>query len=100
MAAKNKILIMQEMKAHIEKQGGLYSSWYVGIAANAEKRLFEDHKVSKENGWWIHREALNTEDARAVEQYFFALGCKGGPGGGDSSTKFAYAYLITASTVE
>lgn len=77
------------------------SDWYVGIAAIPRERLFIDHNVNEKNGVWIFREAQSSNSAREVEQYFFdQLKTSGGPGGGDSTTKFVYAYLITSTTKE
>ena len=100
MAGKNKTVIAAEIKAHMDRQGGPYGNWYAGIASDIEQRLFSDHNVPRKNHWFIYREAFNVDDAREVEQYLFSLGCKGGPGGGDDSTKLVYAYLISATTRE
>ncbi|MBN1638936.1 MAG: hypothetical protein JW866_08205 [Ignavibacteriales bacterium] len=42
--------IICEIKEYIENYNEDYFSWYCGITKNTEKRLFGDHKVSKENG--------------------------------------------------
>ena len=77
-----------------------YSDWYVGIASSPQDRLFVDHSVSQD-GNWVYAEAKSHFEARTVEQYFIdKLKTKGGPGGGDNTTKFVYAYLITNSTKE
>ena len=89
-----------DINAHILKHGGVYSKWYAGIAKDPEERLFTDHKVSKTKGTWIHRKCSTDTVSRRVEKHFLDKGCKGGPGGGDSSTKYVYAYKITSSTCE
>ncbi len=76
------------------------SRWYVGIANDAEKRLFTDHCVDKDNGLWAWGLATNHLEARHIEALYHKAGCKGGPGGGDETTVFVYAYLITQSTAE
>jgi len=83
----------------ILRQGGSYPQWYAGIANDPEKRLFEDHKVNRQYGWAWRRLASDSE-ARDVEDALFSLGCKGGPGGGDATTKTAYVYKITTTTFE
>jgi len=92
--------IIADIDAHIKKQGGQYSSWYVGITADIEERVYGEHKVPREGHWRIHREADSAAISRAVEKAFLDAGCKGGPGGGDDSAVWVYAYLITANTVE
>jgi hypothetical protein len=37
--------VYDEIVAHMNKQGGTYFSWYVGIASDWEDRLFGDHQV-------------------------------------------------------
>ncbi len=90
--------IKAEMKAHIDKRGGPYSSWYAGIAADPKDRLFSDHGVDKDNGAWIFRTSSTADEARQVEEYLIALGCDGGGGGGDAATKAIYAYKKTPNT--
>lgn len=93
--------IIKEIDEYIQKEGSPYGRWYVGIASDPQNRLFQDHNVSKENGWWIYQKASSDTDARAIEKFFLEQkGTQGGPGGGDSSTCFVYAYRITDHTRE
>jgi len=97
---KSKETIIQEIKEYIDIAGGEYSLWYVGIATDPEKRLYEDHNVDK-NGLSIWRETENSNIAREIEKYFIEeIGTDGGTGGGDNTTKFVYAYKKTTYTNE
>lgn len=99
--ANTKESIKTDVKAYIQKNGGAYSDWYVGIASDPKERLFTDHNVSEKNGAWIYREAESPSAAREAEEYFVkTLGTDGGSGGGDYSTKYVYAYKKTPSTTE
>jgi hypothetical protein len=91
---------IRELAAYIESRGGRYSDWYCGVAADPRHRLFDDHQVSEEHGFWIYRACASDDDARAVEAYFHELGCRGAGGGGDRRTRYVYAYRITSSTRE
>ena len=91
----------KHIKDHIQNNGGNYSAWYAGIASDVNQRLFSDHNVDEKNGQWAWAECESADAARDVEDYFFnTLGTKGGPGGGDRTTKYIYAYKITSSTKE
>ncbi len=92
--------IVSEIDSHINKEGGPHNTWYCGITENPARRLFEEHNVSRENGWWINRDAGTDNVARTIEQHFLSKGCKGGPGGGDNNARHVYAYKITAATRE
>lgn len=98
MAAKADII--QQIAAHVQKCGGTYAQWYGGVASDPEARLFNDHGVDKGKDAWIYRTCASSEDARAIEEHFFQKGMKGGPGGGDWTTKSVYAYKITNTTRE
>jgi len=78
--------------------GNKYASWYVGITSDARQRLFIDHKVIEKGGYWIYREADTNNGARLVERYFLNLGCDGGTGGGDNTSRIVYVYLKTNDT--
>ncbi|RMH13053.1 MAG: hypothetical protein D6701_12720 [Gemmatimonadetes bacterium] len=85
---------------HIDQHGGDYRNWYAGITADPRRRLFNEHNVDEKNGQWIFRDAGSNAAARQAEDALHALGCKGGPGGGDGATRFVYAYRITPTTIE
>lgn len=98
MATKQQIL--QNIIDYVAKCGGTYSQWYVGVAAIPRDRLFNNHSVDEKSGYWIYDTCATSDEARAIEDYFIGKGMKGGPGGGDSTTKSAYAYKITSGTRE
>ena len=87
-----------EILSHIKKQGGALSSWYCGITEDIENRLFSDHRVPREEHWYVYRECINSDSARDVESELLHLGCKGDKGGGDHDAVFVYAYLKTSTT--
>jgi hypothetical protein len=89
-----------EIKAHMDQCGGDYRNWYVGIACDPRTRLFSQHRVCEQTGAWIYRNAGTETAARAIEKALLALGCKGGPCGGDGNTCCVYAYRITSASVE
>lgn len=90
--------IRSEIQAHVNNEGSAYKNWYIGITNDIERRLFGEHCVSKEHGWWIYRTAANSLVARSVEKYFLSLGFQGGTGGGDTTANIVYAYRITSTT--
>ena len=97
--AKSKQEIIDEIKAHIQKEGSGYRNWYVGISEDARDRLFNGHRVPKADAWWILREASSASVAREVEEYFVStLGTDGAPGGGSDKSNQVYAYKKTSVT--
>ncbi len=94
------IQTIQAFEDHRQTRGGAYEYWYAGVASDPKKRLFQDHNVSEPFGQWIYQDVFSDAAARQVEDYFLARGCKGGPGGGDSGTRYAYLYKVTSQTKE
>ena len=88
---------MADINAHMQRAGVANSRWYVGITKDIQGRLFEAHRVTN---WYIYRQAITHVEARAIETAYHDAGCKGGPGGGDDSAVFVYAYIITEETVQ
>jgi hypothetical protein len=98
MIASQTQTIYDEISAHITRQGGLLHNWYAGITSDVNARLFGAHRVPRENHWFIYRRAISSLEARRIEDALLRKGCDGGPGGGDSSAVFVYAYLKTSIT--
>lgn len=84
----------------MDKHGGAPSQWYAGIASDPRQRLFNDHNVSEHGDAWGLDYCVSADDARAVEEALLHMGCKGGAGGGDASTKAVYLYKIAPHTRE
>lgn len=59
-----------------------------------------EHNVSKNNSWWIYREAIDKATAQEVEEYYLAKGMEGDTGGGSNDTTYVYCYEITNTTKE
>ena len=86
-------------ETYIRKNGGGYSQWYVGVAANPKERLLFGHNVKEGSDLCLTSNHLGTDTvARNVEQYFLAKGCKGASGGGDYTARYAYTYKINGHT--
>lgn len=97
--AKSEEEIRAEIKGHIDRKGGPYSSWYVGIAEDARDRLFDGHGVDDKNDLWIFDTASSADAARRIEDYFVnELGTDGGTGGGGKDTDKVYAYKKKSHT--
>jgi hypothetical protein len=87
-----------EIVEYIQKCDRHYSHWYAGIASDPRNRLFQDHNVIEETDPWIFRYCISSKAARNVEEALLELGCDGGPGGGDETTDYVYAYLKSSHT--
>lgn len=93
--------IIKAFKEHFRNSSKQhYSDFYVGITDNVTRRLFGEHNVDKDRGWWIWQPADSKSIAQEVENYFLDKGMKGAPGGGNDGTVFVYCYEVTQSTVE
>ena len=90
--------IIQEIEDYVNKCGGSFSSWYIGIAEDPRDRLFNEHNVNERNGNWIFKPTSSSATARNIERYFLDLGMDGGSGGGDYLSKTVYCYKKTYST--
>jgi hypothetical protein len=100
MKAQNSSSIIAEIDAQMQKSAIANSSWYVGVTSDIEDRLFGFHQVPRKDHWYIYRRAINADEARTIEAAYHRAGCKGSGGGGDQTTAYVYAYVITSQTVE
>ncbi|MDP1721759.1 MAG: hypothetical protein Q8L37_00965 [Candidatus Gottesmanbacteria bacterium] len=93
--------IVNDIVEYIHKTNTLSTDWYVGIAENAQARLFEEHGVNKDMDYWIYRECVTADAARRVERYFITnYQTDGGSGGGSDESRFVYAYKKERHTRE
>jgi hypothetical protein len=92
--------IINGIENYILGNGGPFSAWYCGVAADPRRRVLVDHNVNETSGRWTASDCGTDTAARAVELYFLSKGCKGGPGGGDRDTRYVYAYRITPTTIQ
>ena len=97
----NKVKIIADINEHLQKsEKKFYSNFYVGITNDVERRLFNEHNVSKQRGWWIYRAADSKAIAQEVEEYFLDKGMEGDTGGGTEDSVYVYCDEITSYTVE
>lgn len=97
--AKDEQTILSEIVAHIQKEGGPFSTWYSGITSDINSRVHGDHNVPEKNHWYITRPTESNEVARKIERTLIdQYGTDGGPGGGDESSTIIYSYKKTAIT--
>ena len=96
MATKEKIIA--DITNYLQTSN--YPGFYIGITNDVERRLFEEHNVSKQNGCWIYIEADSKSIAQDVEEYFLDKGMQGDTGGGNDDSTYVYCYQITLYTVE
>ena len=100
MVSKDRLISEVEEYAAPFKGSESPYGWYVGITSQPERRLFQDHKVNRDDGAWIYGKANSNAEARQVEEYFLERGFEGGPGGGKEDALYIYAYRITLFTQE
>jgi hypothetical protein len=91
--------IIAEIRSYIEKSGGTYKEWYVGISKNPVGRLLNDHRVKEKDDLWIYRQASSPDMARKIESYFINMfKTDGGTGGEDEEADWVYAYRKNSYT--
>lgn len=99
--AKDFNTIVNEINEHLSKSGKRYfSDFYIGITNDVERRMFGEHNVSKEKGWWIYRTATDSETAREIESLFLERGMRGDTGGGNEASNIVYCYAVSPTTIE
>lgn len=92
--------IIKEITDYVNQNfpaGATTKSFYVGIATDAENRLFIDHAVDKDNDIWIYCPTDSEQDARDIEKYFLDLELDGGSGGG-KDIQYVYCFLQNSHT--
>ena len=96
--AKSEQEIIQTIDEYVKKCGGVYPQWYIGITNDPERRMFEEHNVSRQ-GHWVYEPAASSTVARRIEKLFIDVRkMTGGLGGGDTDANVVYSYKKSAGT--
>lgn len=99
MAKQTAKQILNDIFSHLNGDVN-YKAYYIGITNDINRRLFGEHNVNRNYGWWIYREAIDKDHAQDVEEFFLEKGMKGNTGGGTSDSTWVYCYKITDKTIE
>ena len=65
--------IKYEILAYIKEFGGDFNDWYIGIAADPKKTMFEKHNVHQENDIWLYKQALTYTACKTIQDYFLQI---------------------------
>jgi hypothetical protein len=90
--------IILDLQNFIQQQSFPPSKWSVGIAADAERALFQDHYIDRDLGSWIYRMADSLEVARLVHETCLQWGCAPAECSPDRKGIYVYAYLKSGIT--
>ena len=94
--SNSKQIIIDEIKQYIQKGGGDYSDWYVGVG-NAED-MFYVHKAKGHA--WMYKQVSSTNSAKKIRNYFVNILCMDGDvHDGNDSANIVYVYKKKALTV-
>ncbi len=84
-----------KIKSHIEKRGGVFKSWFVGIGEHARMEL-KRHGVKRKGDCWIFVRANSTSVAESVRSHLEeALGVLTQDG---KRGDYVYAYRLSLNT--
>lgn len=62
--------IKYELLLYIKGLGGSFDDWFVGVSAEPERALFDEHRVDRQRDPWIYKPALSGKATRTVLAYF------------------------------
>lgn len=93
-------IVKSEIKNSIERAGGPYNNWYLGVcSADVERILFSKHRVLKDNGIWIYYPASSSKIAKKILKEFKELGVLCTESNDiNKDAKILYAFRMTKST--
>lgn len=86
---------VQAVVDHVDRCGGDYTDWYVGVASEPERTLFEYHLVEPRGQYMYCRLASFADAQEAAKRCQMQLGTKTGMSFGLRDAIFLYAYRMT-----
>ncbi|HTM67989.1 MAG TPA: hypothetical protein VL426_01700 [Candidatus Binatia bacterium] len=86
---------------HIDRCGGVYSDWYVGMTNDPERLLFDYHLVDKRDGQYFYCRMSTYHEARfMIEHLSTVYRVHVGPVYGGADALYVYAFKMTTTTRE
>ena len=90
--------IVSRIRSHIEKRGGDFAAWFVGVGRTAKKRL-KGHGVQRKGDCWVYIHAAGPDVAlKAKSDLVRTLGAGSLHDVGEAGGDFVYAYRKSART--
>jgi len=90
--------VIDSIHGFILKNSNTYFDWFIGLSENAEKMLFEEHKLHPAYDMWIYEEVPSGSDAFRIREYFLNMGCAGGLVQHQEKIRYIYAYRRSSAT--
>lgn len=90
--------VIDSIHGFILKNSYTYFDWYIGLTDNAEKTLFEEHKLNLGTDMWIYEEVPSNSDGCRIREYFLNMGCAGGLLRKEKKMRYIYAYRRSSKT--
>lgn len=99
MTGKARSEIIQDIEAHIAKNGGGWGDWFVGVTDRPKHALFSQHGLRATGDAWIARKAKDDLQAMEVRDYFRTVRkTKAQASAGSLDHVFVYAYRCKTHT--
>ena len=83
-----------------ERSTSVIQDFYAGVTGNPEKRIFDEHNVNKEGGFYMYYEANTIFEAKQALNELISEDMNGLPLNGHVPGKFVYCYYIEGSSKE
>ena len=92
--------VKYEILAYIKEFGGSFEDYYVGVADDPQRALFEIHGLDRDRDPWLYKQLLTFQAARTVQDYFLGrLKTDGVPVlDGDENCDCVYVYKKSERT--
>jgi hypothetical protein len=90
--------VIDSIHCFILKNSCTYFDWFIGLTDNAEKTLFEDHKLNQGSDMWIYEEVPSDSDAFRIREFFLNMGCAGDLVYNSNKIQYIYAYRRSSNT--
>ena len=90
--------IIDSLDEFIRKNSYTYRDWYVGLTANVEEHLFNEHQLSPETDVWIFEAIPDAREGARIREYFLNMGCVSGISDVTYQAQYIYLYRRSAKS--
>ncbi|MEI7640551.1 MAG: hypothetical protein WCJ46_03455 [bacterium] len=92
--------VIEKIGEYVAKKGGQHREWYLGLAEDPKKAMFQKHNVDKDTDYWFFKFATDAIEAARIQDKMLMSGFDGEKVSHDAKAIGVFVYRKRPHTKE